>query len=42
MEKARKEVDPAVGKNRLVEEIDIVNLPYLQATAKEALRLHPG
>ncbi|KAJ0110319.1 hypothetical protein Patl1_01389 [Pistacia atlantica] len=29
------------GKSRLVEESDIVNLPYLQAIVKETLRLHP-
>ncbi|OWM82675.1 3,9-dihydroxypterocarpan 6A-monooxygenase [Punica granatum] len=42
MEKARQEIDMVVGKNRLVEESDIPNLPYLQAIAKETLRLHPS
>ncbi|KAK4581655.1 hypothetical protein RGQ29_025010 [Quercus rubra] len=41
MEKARQEIDFVVGKMRLVEESDIVNLPYLQAIVKETLRLHP-
>ncbi|KAK9157009.1 hypothetical protein Scep_003586 [Stephania cephalantha] len=41
LEKAREEIDKAVGKNRLVEESDIPNLPYLQAIVKETLRLHP-
>lgn len=41
MKKAREELDSVVGKNRLVEESDIPNLPYLQAIVKETLRLHP-
>ncbi|PQM35081.1 cytochrome P450 93A3 [Prunus yedoensis var. nudiflora] len=41
MKKARQEIDSIVGKNRLVEESDITNLPYLQAIVKETLRLHP-
>ncbi|WOG90985.1 hypothetical protein DCAR_0310233 [Daucus carota subsp. sativus] len=41
MEKARQEIDTVVGKNKLVEESDITNLPYLQAIVKETLRLHP-
>ncbi|XP_077212172.1 cytochrome P450 93A3-like [Tasmannia lanceolata] len=41
-EKARKEIDSVVGKNRLVEESDIANLPYLQAIIKETFRLHPA
>ncbi|PIA38197.1 hypothetical protein AQUCO_02800099v1, partial [Aquilegia coerulea] len=40
-QKAREEIDSVVGKNRLVEESDIPNLPYLQAIVKETLRLHP-
>ncbi|PIA38208.1 hypothetical protein AQUCO_02800106v1 [Aquilegia coerulea] len=39
-EKAREEIDSVIGKNRLVEESDIQNLPYLQAIVKETLRLH--
>lgn len=41
MEKAWKELDCVVGKERLVMESDIANLPYLQAIVKETLRLHP-
>lgn len=40
MEKAREEVHRVVGKNRVIEESDIVNLPYLRAIVKETLRLH--
>ncbi|KAM6592859.1 hypothetical protein CsatA_000562 [Cannabis sativa] len=42
MKKARKEIDSIVGKTRLVEESDIVDLPYIQAITKETLRLHPA
>ncbi|XP_027353138.1 cytochrome P450 93A3-like [Abrus precatorius] len=42
LEKARQEMDAVVGKSRIVEESDIVNLPYLQAIVKETLRLHPA
>ncbi|KAF3442608.1 hypothetical protein FNV43_RR16524 [Rhamnella rubrinervis] len=41
MNKARQEIDSVIGKDRLVEETDIANLPYLQAIVKETLRLHP-
>jgi len=41
MEKARKEIDSIIGKDRMVMELDIDNLPYLQAIVKETLRLHP-
>jgi cytochrome P450 len=40
IEKARQELDSVVGKKRLVEESDIMNLLYLQAIIKETLRLH--
>ncbi|KAL5757107.1 hypothetical protein ACOSQ2_021853 [Xanthoceras sorbifolium] len=36
------ELDQVIGKDRFVEESDIPNLPYLQATVKEVFRLHPG
>ncbi|XWS59215.1 hypothetical protein CRYUN_Cryun08bG0102400 [Craigia yunnanensis] len=42
MEKAQKEIDSVVGRNGILEESDIPNLPYLQAIVKETLRLHPG
>ncbi|KAM4083175.1 hypothetical protein ACB094_08G036600 [Castanea mollissima] len=41
LEKARKEIDKVVGNNRLIEESDCPNLPYIQAIIKETLRLHP-
>ncbi|KAH9705879.1 cytochrome P450 [Citrus sinensis] len=42
MNKAKEEIDVVAGKNRLVEESDIANFPYLQALVKETLRLHPA
>ncbi|PPD71026.1 hypothetical protein GOBAR_DD32089 [Gossypium barbadense] len=42
MEKARQEIDIVVGKDKIVQESDITNLPYLQAIVKETLRLHPA
>ncbi|KAD3337063.1 hypothetical protein E3N88_32583 [Mikania micrantha] len=41
MKKAVEEIDQVVGKNRLLQESDIPNLPYLQSIVKETLRLHP-
>ncbi|XWS65574.1 hypothetical protein CRYUN_Cryun05aG0125500 [Craigia yunnanensis] len=41
LEKAIKELDTVVGKNRLVQEADIPRLDYIKACAKEALRIHP-
>ncbi|KAJ0735618.1 putative 3,9-dihydroxypterocarpan 6A-monooxygenase [Helianthus annuus] len=42
MKKAVEEIDRVVGKNRLLQESDIPNLPYLQEIVKETLRLHPA
>ncbi|CAM6018243.1 unnamed protein product [Sphagnum balticum] len=39
--KLREELDSVVGKDRVVNETDIINLPYLQAVTKEVFRLHP-
>ncbi|PQM42000.1 cytochrome P450 705A5-like [Prunus yedoensis var. nudiflora] len=39
--KVRQEIKSVVGNSRLVEEMDIPNLPYLQAVVKESLRLYP-
>ncbi|TKY64256.1 Flavonoid 3'-monooxygenase [Spatholobus suberectus] len=39
--KATEELDRVIGRERWVEEKDIVNLPYINAIAKEAMRLHP-
>ncbi|XP_068655284.1 cytochrome P450 CYP82D47-like [Aristolochia californica] len=41
LKKAQDEIDTIIGKNRIVNESDIENLPYLRAIVKEALRLHP-
>ncbi|KAI3750208.1 hypothetical protein L2E82_20837 [Cichorium intybus] len=41
MKKVVEEIDQVVGKDRLLQESDIPNLPYLQAIVKESLRLHP-
>ncbi|CAH8382298.1 unnamed protein product [Eruca vesicaria subsp. sativa] len=40
-ERLREEIDSVVGKTRLIQEIDLPKLPYLQAVIKESLRLHP-
>lgn len=39
--KATEELDRVIGRDRWVEEKDIVNLPYIDAIAKETMRLHP-
>lgn len=41
MAKARQEIDMVIGKSKIVEESDIIDLPYIQAIVKETLRLHP-
>jgi len=41
MQKVQNELDKVIGHNRMVEESDIDNLPYLRAVVKEAFRLHP-
>ncbi|KAF2323576.1 hypothetical protein GH714_036192 [Hevea brasiliensis] len=40
-EKATEELDRVIGRERWVEEKDIVNLPFIDAIAKETMRLHP-
>nr|AHA14499.1 p-coumarate 3-hydroxylase [Fagopyrum tataricum] len=40
-QKAQEELDRVIGHERIMTEADFSNLPYLQAVAKEALRLHP-
>ncbi|KAK3041051.1 hypothetical protein RJ639_026848 [Escallonia herrerae] len=42
MRKAQQELEAVVGKDNIVEESHIHNLPYLHATMKEFLRLHPA
>lgn len=41
MKRAQEELDRVVGLERLVEETDFPNLPFLQAIVKETYRLHP-
>lgn len=41
LEQARDEIDAVIGKERVMEESDVPNLPYLQAIVKETLRLQP-
>lgn len=38
----QREMDSVVGQDRLVSELDLPNLPYLQAFVKETFRLHPS
>ncbi|XP_076944717.1 cytochrome P450 81Q32-like [Bidens hawaiensis] len=40
--KAQSEIDTKIGKDRLVDESDIVNLPYLRCIINETLRLYPA
>ncbi|XP_031281311.1 trimethyltridecatetraene synthase-like [Pistacia vera] len=39
--KATEELDRVIGRERWVEEKDIVNLPFIDAIVKETMRLHP-
>lgn len=41
LEKAKNEIDTHIGQDRLVDESDIPNLPYLQNIIHETLRLYP-
>ncbi|KAG5543563.1 hypothetical protein RHGRI_016339 [Rhododendron griersonianum] len=42
LDKARAELDAVVAENRLVDESDLSNLPYLQNIINETLRLFPA
>ncbi|KAJ3678621.1 hypothetical protein LUZ60_002424 [Juncus effusus] len=42
LKKLTEEIDRVVGKDRLVKESDLPNLPYLDAVIKEIMRLHPA
>ena len=42
MRKTQQELEAVVGKDNIVEELHIHNLPYLHAVMKETLRLHPA
>ncbi|KAJ7003262.1 hypothetical protein NC653_008491 [Populus alba x Populus x berolinensis] len=39
--RANEELDRVIGRDRWVEEKDIVNLPFINAICKETMRLHP-
>ncbi|CAN6312680.1 unnamed protein product [Urochloa humidicola] len=39
--KATEELEHVIGRDRLVAEEDIPNLPYMEAIVKETMRLHP-
>ncbi|KAK4492032.1 hypothetical protein RD792_002822 [Penstemon davidsonii] len=41
LKKAQDEIENVVGHQRLLQETDAPNLPYLNAIIKEAFRLHP-
>lgn len=42
LKRAQAEMDKVIGKNRLLQESDIPNLPYLEAICKETFRKHPA
>lgn len=42
LEKASAEIDDKIGSDRLMDESDIVKLPYLQNIVSETLRLYPA
>ncbi|XP_072978874.1 flavonoid 3'-monooxygenase CYP75B137 [Typha angustifolia] len=42
LKKAQLELDSVVGRDRLVSESDLPNLPFMQAIIKETFRLHPS
>nr|SBO16027.1 PREDICTED: isoflavone synthase [Lupinus angustifolius] len=41
LKKAQEELNEVVEKDRLADELDIPNLPYIRAIVKETFRLHP-
>ncbi|KAI3761929.1 hypothetical protein L1987_52352 [Smallanthus sonchifolius] len=42
LRKAQEEIDKHVGKDRQVNESDLINLVYFEAVVKESLRLYPA
>ncbi|KAL4568679.1 hypothetical protein LXL04_024294 [Taraxacum kok-saghyz] len=41
MEKAKAELEERIGKGAIVEENDLIRIPYLVSIVKETLRMHP-
>ncbi|KAL8473628.1 hypothetical protein ACS0TY_030463 [Phlomoides rotata] len=41
MNRAKAELEQAVGKGKIIDEADISRLPYLRCMVKETLRIHP-
>ncbi|KAF7828669.1 cytochrome P450 81E8-like [Senna tora] len=42
LNKAKEEIETYIGQERLIDEPDVVKLPYLQNIISETFRLHPG
>ncbi|CAL5385436.1 unnamed protein product [Camellia sinensis] len=42
LRKARIEIDNCVGQDRLIDESDLIKLPYLRCIINETLRMHPA
>ncbi|KAL3655250.1 hypothetical protein CASFOL_001036 [Castilleja foliolosa] len=42
LDKARAEIDSHIGQDRLIDEADVPNLPYLRCIINETLRLYPA
>nr|ABB29899.1 flavonoid 3'-hydroxylase [Osteospermum hybrid cultivar] len=42
LKQAQEEIDNVVGRDHLVTELDLTQLPFLQAIVKETFRLHPS
>ncbi|RID77217.1 hypothetical protein BRARA_A00145 [Brassica rapa] len=42
MEKAKQEIHEKIGQDRLIDEPDLANLPYLQNIVSETFRLYPA
>ncbi|WCJ22121.1 Cytochrome P450 76T24 [Euphorbia peplus] len=42
LRKARAEIEQVIGRDNMIKESDVAQLPYLRAIIKETLRLHPA